>query len=132
MILEFLEQILSFYSVDSDKDAMATCSGVVWSCPLVSRGTDVHLLSEFVIFMIAPSPKIGGTNTFNLGGTWYLISWHRYRRLPLSPPSHFSLLQKITGSFMQVFLYFTHIDQWHKQNSKVSGLATPFILTAQS
>ena len=59
MILEFLEQIFSFYSADSDTDATVTCSGVVLSCPLVSRGTDVDLLSEFVIFMIAPSPKIG-------------------------------------------------------------------------
>ena len=86
-MLEFLEQIFSFYSADSDTDATVTCSGVVWYCPLVSRGTDVDLLPEFVIFMIAPSPKIGGTNTFNLGGTWYLMSWYRYQRPPLSPPS---------------------------------------------
>ena len=70
-----------------------TCSGGVWSCPLVSRGTDVDLHSEFVMFMINctilidPAPKIVGTNTFNLGGTWYLMSWYRYQRLPLSPPS---------------------------------------------
>ena len=92
MILEFLEHIFSFYSADSDTDATVMCSGVVWSCPLVSRGTDVDLLSEFVIFMIAPSPKIGGTNTFNLRGTWYLISWFWYQRLPLSPPSCLRLI----------------------------------------
>ena len=81
-----------------------TCSGVVWSCPLVSQGTDVDLHSEFVIFMInctiliAPAPKIGGTNTFNSGGTWYLMSWYRYQRLPLSPPSNdwsFNILSTI-------------------------------------
>ena len=32
-------------------------SGVVWSCPLVSRGTDVDLFSEF---LVDSSPKIGG------------------------------------------------------------------------
>ena len=85
MILEFLGQIFSFYSADSDADATVTCSGVVWFCSLVSRWTDVDLLSEFVIFIIAPSHKVGGTNTFNLGGTWYLMSWYRY--LKLSPPS---------------------------------------------
>ena len=55
--LEVLEQICSFYSADGDTDATVTCSGVVWSCLFVSQGTDVDLLSEFVIFMIAPSPK---------------------------------------------------------------------------
>ena len=76
----------SFYIADSDTDATVTCSGVVWHCPLVSRGTDVDLLPEFVIFMIAPSPKIGGTNTFNFGGTWYLMSWYRYQRPPSCHP----------------------------------------------
>ena len=52
MFLEFLEQILAFSSADSDTDATVMWSGVVWSCPLASPGTDVDLLSEFVIFMI--------------------------------------------------------------------------------
>ena len=94
MILEFLEQIFSFFSADSDIDATVTCSGVVWSCLLVSRGTDGYLLSIFVIFMIAFSPKFGGTNTFSLGGTWYLMSWYLYQRLPLSLPSCLRLLSR--------------------------------------
>ena len=53
MFLEFLEQILVFNSADREADATTvTWSGVVVSCPLVSRGTDVDLLSEFVILMI--------------------------------------------------------------------------------
>ena len=93
MILEFLEQIFSFYSADSDTDASVTCSGVVWSCSLVSR----DLLSEFAIFMIAPSHKNGGTNTFNLGGTWYLMSWYRYQR----PPCHPTLIRNLRLIFFE-------------------------------
>ena len=89
-VLQFLEQILAFNSAYIDTDATVTWSGVVWSCPLVSQGTDVDLLSEFVIFMINCTiliisykllpPKSGDTDTFNLGGTWYLMSWYRYQR----------------------------------------------------
>ena len=68
------------------------CSGVVWSCPLVSQGTKVfripHMDDKLHCInyqLLASSPEIGGTNTFNLGGTWYLLSWHWYQRLPLSP-----------------------------------------------
>ena len=66
-----------------------TCSGVVLSCPLVSRGTDVDLLSEFVIFMIncsiliAPSPKIGGTKYLQFG--WNLVP-HELVPVPKTPP----------------------------------------------
>ena len=115
MILEFLEQIFSFYSADKDTDATVTCSGVVWSCSLVSRGTDVDLLSEFVTFMIAPSHKIGGTNTFNLGGTWYLMSWYRYQWPPLSPPSQhakiWSLLRHFIDQSYRILAFSSTIDR---------------------
>ena len=53
-VLEFFEQILAFNSADNDTNATVTCSGVVWSCPLVSQGTDVDLFSEFLILTMAP------------------------------------------------------------------------------
>ena len=65
-MLEFLEQISSFYSADSDTDATVTCSGVVWSCPLVSRRTDIDLPLEFVIFM--------GLHDSSLPQNW----WYQY------------------------------------------------------
>ena len=61
---------LSFNSADSDADDTVTCPGVVSSCQLVSRGTDVDLFSEFVIFiiyctiLIALSPEIAGAGKY--------------------------------------------------------------------
>ena len=31
------------------------------------------------------------------GGTWYLMSWYRYQRLPLSPPSSMSINMSFSG-----------------------------------
>ena len=67
-------------------DATVMCSGVVWSCPLVFRGADVKLY--YINYQVlALSTKIGSTNSFHLSGTWYFMSWYRYQRVPLPPPS---------------------------------------------
>ena len=70
------------------------CSGLVWSCPLVSQRTNdfriPHMDDKLHCTnyqLLASSPEIGSTNTFNLGGTWYLASWYWYQRFSLSPPS---------------------------------------------
>ena len=52
MFLEFLGKMLAFNSAESDTDATVTCSGVTWSCPLVSREFDKDFFSEFLILTI--------------------------------------------------------------------------------
>ena len=37
--------------------------------------------------LLAPFPKTGGTNSSQLGGTWYFMSWYPYKRPPSVTPT---------------------------------------------